>query len=119
MSIKLATHLYRNRHGMFYFRFVTPKDLRDFLHKSELRFSLKTEQRHDAIYFAAQIIDDLPRLAADLRRMKKDDEVPPPDYFEKWRIQMFVDVRWGTIGCVSKPFIHNIWNRRDIESYIR
>ena len=31
MSIKLATHLYRNRHGMFYFRFVIPQDLRPLL----------------------------------------------------------------------------------------
>ncbi len=83
--------VYRNRRGMFYFRFVTPKDLREFLHKSEVRFSLKTEQRHDAIYFAAQIIVDLPRLAADLRRMKNDDEVLPSDYFEKWRLEMFAN----------------------------
>ena len=88
MPIKLATHLYRNRHGMFYFRFVIPKDLRNHLNKSEVRFSLKTEQRHDAIYFAAQIIVDLPLLAADLRRMKNDEETPPPDYFEKWRAQL-------------------------------
>lgn len=91
MPIRLATHLYRNRHGMFYFRFILPKDLKGYLHKCELRFSLKTEQRHDAIYFAAQIIVDLPRLAADLRRMKNDEETPPPDYFEKWRAQMFVN----------------------------
>lgn len=88
MPIRLATHLYRNRHGMFYFRFVTPKDLREFLHKSEIRFSLRTEQRHDAIYSAAQIIVDLPRLAADLRRMKHEEEVLPVDYFEQWRLKM-------------------------------
>ena len=80
MPIKLATHLYRNRHGMFYFRFVIPKDIKSYLDKSEFRFSLKTEQRHDAIYFAAKIIANLPQLTANLRRMKNDDETPPTNH---------------------------------------
>ena len=88
MPIRLATHLYRNRHGMFYFRYVIPKDLRKHLNKSEVRFSLKTEQRHDALYFALQIIADLPRLTADLRRMKNDEETPPPDYFKLWWLML-------------------------------
>jgi hypothetical protein len=42
MSIKLATHLYRNQHGAFYFRFVFPRDVQPHLHWREIRFSLHT-----------------------------------------------------------------------------
>ena len=73
MSIKLASHLYRNRHGAFYFRFIIPKDLRHLVGQSELRFSLNTECRYDALHSAIQLISELPQLKVDLRRMANDE----------------------------------------------
>lgn len=91
MSIKLATHLYRNRHGIFYFRFVIPKKLRSGVIQREIRFSLNTERRYDAIHSAIQFIAGLPQLKSDLKRMADDNETLPPDYFKKWREQMFIN----------------------------
>lgn len=76
MSIKLATHLYRNRHGTFYFRFVIPQDLRSQSHQTEIRFSLRTEQRDKAIIRAFPLIAGLPALLSDLRQMADDEAVP-------------------------------------------
>jgi hypothetical protein len=43
MSIKVPTHLYRNRHGTFYFRIVIPQDLQEQVQQREFRFRLYTE----------------------------------------------------------------------------
>jgi integrase len=88
MPIKFASHLYRNRHGTFYFRFVIPQELRQIVQKSEVRFSLHTEQRFQAIISAMPLIADLPHLTTTLRRMADDHETPPLDYFQQWRAQM-------------------------------
>lgn len=88
MSIKLATHLYRNRHGVFYFRLVFPKDLRGHVQQREFRFSLYTEQRQEAIIAAIPLIADLPHLTADLRRMADDSKSPTPDYFRRRRDEL-------------------------------
>lgn len=79
MSIKLATHLYRNRHGTFYFRFVIPRDLRSQSKQTEIRFSLHTEQRDKAIIRAFPLIAELPTLINDLRQMAEDETVPPAE----------------------------------------
>jgi hypothetical protein len=76
MSIKLATHLYRNRHGTFYFRLVIPRDLRSQSNQTEVRFSLHTEQRDKAIIRAFPLIAELPTLISDLRQMADDETVP-------------------------------------------
>lgn len=91
MPIKLATHLYRNQHGTFYFRFVIPKELLSNIIQREIRFSLNTERRYDAIHSAIQFIAGLPQLKSDLKRMADDNETPTPDYFKKWRNQMFAN----------------------------
>lgn len=72
MSIRLASHLYRNRHGTFYFRLVIPAELQQAAQRTELRFSLATEQRHEAIIRSLPFIEDLPRQLAGLRRMAED-----------------------------------------------
>ena len=59
MSIKIASHLFRNRHGTFYFRLVVPKDLQDYLNQREIRFSLQTEKRQD--------VNRRPRLSTNRR----------------------------------------------------
>jgi hypothetical protein len=72
----------------FYFRFVIPQELRQIVQKSEVRFSLHTEQRFQAIISAMPLIADLPHLTTTLRRMADDHETPPLDYFQQWRAQM-------------------------------
>lgn len=91
MPIRVASHIHRNRHGTFYFRFVIPAELRHTAKRRELRFSLQTERRHQAIDFALPMIAALPLLVADLRRMASENEQPSDDYFAKWREQMFVN----------------------------
>lgn len=84
MAIKLPTHLYRNRHGSFYFRLVIPQALRMTAQTREVRFSLHTDSRSDAIIAAIPIIEALPNLFADLRNMAENDITAPPNYFKLW-----------------------------------
>jgi integrase len=88
MSIRLASHLYRNRHGTFYFRLTVPKEHREQVCRYEVRFSLGTEQRSQAIITALHLKADLPRLMADIKRMADSNEQPPPDYFALWQRQL-------------------------------
>jgi integrase len=88
MSIRVPAHIYRNRHGTFYFRYIVPKDLQLAAGRREVRFSLESEQRKTAIISALPLIADLPRLAVCLQRMADTDEIAPPDYFLLWRVQL-------------------------------
>ena len=76
MSIRIASHLFRNRHGTFYFRLVVPKDLRDSIKQREVRFSLQTEQRRQAMATALSLVTNLPTYMAELRRMADSSEKP-------------------------------------------
>src|SRR5512138_891470 len=89
MSIRITTRLYRNRHGVFYFRLVIPPDLRDLIRQREVRLSLDTEQRQQAVTIALPLLGALPQLLVDLRRMADNNDTPPPDYFQKWREEAF------------------------------
>ncbi|MDP3699317.1 MAG: site-specific integrase [Hylemonella sp.] len=88
MAIRVASHLYRNRHGTFYFRLIVPADLRSFVGRGDIRLSLGTEQRQAAIIASLVLIADLPRLTATLKRMSENDETLSPDYFQLWRSQI-------------------------------
>ena len=88
MSLRVSSHLYRNRHGTYYFRFTIPKRLRTLAGQGELRFSLGTEIRKAAIISALPIIADLPHLVGCLQRMADTNESPPSDYFKDWQLQM-------------------------------
>ena len=74
MSIRVPSHLYRNRHGTFYFRYIVPKALRAITGRGEVRFSLECEQRKAAIMAALLLIADLPWLAVCLQRMADNNE---------------------------------------------
>jgi integrase len=113
LPIRVASHIHRNRHGTFYFRFVIPVDLRDTARRREMRFSLQTEQRHQAIDFALPMIAALPLLVADLRRMASENEHPQEDYFAKWREQMFVNA--GLRGQIN-ALKHDLWLREEVMS---
>lgn len=93
MSLRVPSHLYRNRHGTFYFRFIIPKGFRVLAGQSELRFSLKTEQRQAAIICALPLIADLPRLVGCLQRMADNNESPPQDFFKLWQRQTLDNAR--------------------------
>lgn len=88
MPIRVASRIYRNRHGTFYFRLVIPSQLRSVANRSELRFSLNTERREQALDLALPLIYAVPFLVADLQKMAVNDEVPPLDYFAKWRSEL-------------------------------
>ena len=77
MPIRLPSHIYRNRHGTFYFRFVVPRNLRAFINKGEIRFSLETERREEAIIAALPLIAALPRFRQELRRMTDENDFAP------------------------------------------
>lgn len=49
MPIRIASRLFRNRHGTFYFRLLIPNDLRACVGRREMRFSLGTEERYWAV----------------------------------------------------------------------
>lgn len=53
------TYLVRNRHNTYYFRYVIPAQYRDLLGKREIRRSLGTHRRKEAIkmarYWAVQL----------------------------------------------------------------
>lgn len=89
LSIRIPSHMYRNRHGTYYFRLAVPLALRHLAGKSEVRFSLGTEQRHQAIHCALPLIADLPRLLETLQCMADNNETPPLDYFKLWQEGMF------------------------------
>lgn len=84
MPVRIASHIYRNRHGTFYFRLVIPSALRCVAGRQELHASLATERRQDAIIRALPFIEALPRLLAGLQRMDEEQQSPPADYFTRW-----------------------------------
>lgn len=53
MSIRLPSHLHCNRHGVFGFRIVIPRDLRIFFTSSEYRVTLKTAEKRQAKLLAS------------------------------------------------------------------
>ncbi len=88
MSLTIPSHLYRNRHGTFYFRLCVPRDLRALVGRSEVRLSMHTEQRREAIIHAFPLVLDLPNLWAGLREMSANEEPIPIDYFTLWKQQL-------------------------------
>ena len=93
MPFRIASHVYRNRHGTFYFRLTIPVNLRTLAKKTELRFSLQTEQRQTAIIMALPLIADLPSLLGHLQHMADNEDSLPPDFFKLWRVQMLVNAK--------------------------
>lgn len=89
MPIRVPSHLCRNRHGTFYFRLTIPPRLRQTVGRSEVRLSLGTETRREAIIHALSMTAGLPLMLAELQRMTDDQEQAQPDYFQKWRDELF------------------------------
>lgn len=89
MPLRVPSHLYRNRHSTFYFRYCVPLSLRNAAGVDEFRFSLGTQDRRTAIISALPLIADLPRLADCLRRMADNNEIAPEDFFRRWQVRMW------------------------------
>jgi len=71
MKIKSASYLYKNRHGVFYFRAVIPKRfLCYFANKREIKRSLKTENKHIALKLARKYMVDFDKILADIQSGK-------------------------------------------------
>ena len=105
MPFRVPLHLYRNRHSTFYFRFIVPKHLQTTAGKREVRFSLQTEQRRDAIITALPLIANLPRLVSELQHMADNNENAPPDYFQLWKLQMLKNAGLGAQITILKEEI--------------
>lgn len=54
MTIRLASHLHKNRYGVYGFRVVIPRDLRLCLSRKEIRVSLRTSNKAHAKKLAAR-----------------------------------------------------------------
>jgi integrase len=88
MSLRVPSHLYRNRHGTFYFRHVLPPHLRTTARRREVRLSLGTEAKALALNWVLPLIGAIPELIEDLQQMSDRDETAPSDYFTLWREQV-------------------------------
>lgn len=55
MAIRIASHLVLNSYGVYYFRFVIPFSLRPIIGKTEVKKSLKTSNRRQAILMAKEL----------------------------------------------------------------
>ena len=72
MSIKAPTYLYKNRHGVFYFRVVIPKKFQQyFSYKREIKRSLGTENKHIALKKARAYMVDFDKILSDIHSGKR------------------------------------------------
>ena len=55
MAIRTPSYLYLNPYGVYYFRIVIPLDLQNFLDKREIKKSLRTSNRRQAIHIAQNL----------------------------------------------------------------
>lgn len=68
MSFSSPTYLYCNRHGVFYFRVVIPVEFRKyFIHKREIKRSLKTENKHLALKLARKYMVYFDKLLTEIK----------------------------------------------------
>lgn len=80
MAIYDPLHLYRNRHGGFYFRLRFPQDLRPRVGQVESRLSLGTELRQVAIMATLRIKAAVPQYLADPIQMARTSDLDPADF---------------------------------------
>lgn len=103
MANKLPSYLWCGRHGLWFFRAVIPKSLRDYFpnHKREFRRSLRTDSRLEAVRRARILRVEVDRL---FQRLEEDAQVgkkKAPDSSQA-RIDLITilnfDAAKGTIG---------------------
>lgn len=86
MPSKLPSRLAKSRHGTnFVFRFAIPRDLRTRIGRNEVRLSLRTEVKLEAIIASHRLAAQLPALFSHLRSMSADpDPTETVSYFKQW-----------------------------------
>ncbi len=84
MPIKVPACIYRNRHGTFYARILIPSPLRATAGRTEVRFSLQTEQRKAALTAALQLAIAKQALFRDLQHMADEDQKAPAHFWLAW-----------------------------------
>lgn len=90
MAIKLASHLYRSRLGVFYFSVVVPRDLRQCFPHGEIQRSLRTGVWRDAVLRVMSLAAHVTDLFRRLRAMpKKKDEPLQIDMVESMDLTEF------------------------------
>lgn len=80
---KVSLPIFRNRHGTYYYRLGIPLSLQPYIQKTEIRFSLGTQERSHATISALLVMTEKPQLFAELRQMADDNKKLPPDFFDK------------------------------------
>ena len=94
MSVKLPSHLHRNRHGVFYFRRAVPPDLRGYFPCKEIYRSLKTANKNEAYSFVRYLSAQVEFSFTPLRRLmpNKDDEL---------KIELITEIDFDELGLPS------------------
>ena len=82
MPIKLASHLYRNRCGVFYFRAEVPQDLHQCFGQREIHRSLRTSVRREAVSRAMTLACRVKAVFQALRSMPNKPDAKKSNDFQ-------------------------------------
>ncbi len=74
----LPSHLLLNRYNVFYFRISIPQDLRPYFRKREIKRSLKTSNRKEALRLAKGLAFRIESAFQELRTVKMPSDDTPP-----------------------------------------
>lgn len=78
MTIKIPSHLHRNRFGVLYFRIAIPPDLRHHFDSREIYRSLKTASVHEAAPAAQTLSIAFRRVFCEIRQQSMSDQKKSP-----------------------------------------
>ena len=76
MAVRIPSHLYLNPYGVYHFRIAVPQDLRKMFGKREIKKSLRTSNRKQAILIAQRLSA---QVAGVFEEMKSMAERKNPD----------------------------------------
>lgn len=100
--MKLASHLRRSRHGVFYFRIVFPQVLAAILGQPELSRSLSTRCPKTAKLTGYQLSGTmLPLISRLTRLMTIDPESLDPESIKKLIVEGLTINTDGNLACLS------------------
>jgi hypothetical protein len=69
MAVRIPSHLYLNPYGVYHFRIAIPQELRVILGKREIKKSLRTSNRKEAIRIAQGLSVKVNDVFEEIRRM--------------------------------------------------
>lgn len=103
MGIKLASHLKRNRFGLFYFRQVVPPDLRRFFAFKQISRSTGTSRRGEAVALALQYGASVGLLFERLRQMAKNKKPDAGQFDYTFKLDFEKDGTFKSILVDAQP----------------